>query len=82
MAPRTLIFAGNSTPFETNTAADYDDEKSDSLEFDLDADIERIAGCSGQRRFSSKTVLPKNGIVVKQEIIRSVTCKGDSWNGY
>lgn len=93
MAPRTVICAGDSTPFNTTIAAHYDDnddnddnddddEKSDPLKFDLDADVERIAGRSKHKHHSSKTVLPKDGIVVKQEIVQSVTYKGDSWNGY
>ena len=83
MAPRTVICAGDSIPFDNLVAADcYDDEKSDSLKFDLDADVERTAGGSKQKHLSSRTILPKDGIVVKQEIVRSVTCRGDSWNGY
>lgn len=92
MAPRTVICAGDSTPFNITIAAHYDDnnnddddddvKKSDPLKFGFDADVERIAGHSKHKHHSSKTVLPKDGIVVKQEIVRSVTYKGDSWNGY
>ena len=79
MAPRTVIFAGGSAPFDAAAASTTADEKADDVsKSDFDADVEEFA--AGAR--CSVIKLPKDGIVVKQEIVRSVSRRDSSWNGY
>ena len=76
MAPRTVISAGDSAPFDA--AATMAAEKDGGGKFNFDVDVEELA--SDARRSGPK--LPKHGIVVKQEIVRSVTRRDSSWNGF